>query len=142
MTQVMMLKSKYLVMWVNYCGSFSWKSSCLFSLHSLWFFLRVSLFLFLFFFWGIIYRTFLKKSLLDSPLGCKTYGQMTPPTRTNIQWQLVPQSTNCMHMFAEGLCVEFLIESLGVSFSCSYTHGNEIKNLEYSPLYHIWRFIN
>ena len=27
--------------------------------------------------------------------------------------------------FAEGLCVEFLIESLGVSFSCSYTHGNE-----------------
>ena len=98
-------------------------------------------FLFLFFGW-IIYRTFLKKNLLDSPLGCKTYGQMTPPTRTNIQWQLVSQSTNCMHMFAEGLCVEFLIESLGVAFSCSYTHSNEIKNLEYSPLYHIWRFIN
>ena len=88
-------------------------------------FIFSTLSLIFFFFWWIIYKTFLNKSLLDSPLGCKTYGQMTTPTRTNIQWQLVPQSTNCMHMFAEGLCVEFLIEYLGVSFSCSYTHGNE-----------------
>ena len=72
---------------------------------------------------------------MDLPLDSKTYGQLTPPTGTNIQLHTCPPK-DILHAH---VC-RWLV--CGVAFSCSYTHGNGIKNLEYSPLYHIWRLIN